>query len=94
MPHVNWSLKAASADDDSCACCYPGVGVLENRIDNVAVELDNDGELRLEDTTYELGDQDGDEDELSGFGGIGGPNRSGFVDGKTGFAFDPTNFTD
>ena len=35
------------------------VGVLGNMVDSVAVELDNDGELRLEDTTYELGDQGG-----------------------------------
>ena len=57
---MNWSLKATSVDDDSCAFCFPGVGVLGNMVDSVAVELDNDGELRLEDTIiYELGDQGG-----------------------------------
>ena len=36
------------------------VGVLGNMVDSVAVELDDDGELRLEDTIiYELGDQGG-----------------------------------
>ena len=80
---MNWSFKASPLDDDSCACCFPRVGVSENRIlDSVAVELDNDGELRLEYTIYDLGDQGGDEDALSGLDGIGWPNESLWFRGR------------
>lgn len=86
QPKEDWSLKAAKKLK-SCMCCMPGEGDEEDDEDSD----DEDGE---EGGGSSSKPKDGADLSVPGAFAVGGAaaGRAKYVDGKAGFAFDPTMF--
>lgn len=78
QPKEDWSLKAAKKLK-SCLCCLPGEGEEEDDDEDDDVE----GEANVMETDISQPSNSSK----------GGSSRSKYVDGKAGFAFDPTMFS-
>jgi hypothetical protein len=79
QPKEDWSLKAAKKLK-SCLCCIPGEGDEEDEDDDETLEKDE-------------GSKQKDKIDMSMPGAFATNNgRNNYVDGKAGFAFDPTRF--
>ena len=80
QPKEDWSLKAAKKLK-SCLCCIPGEGEEEGDSDDEE-GVNEDGESTRRNAGIDLT-----------VPGAFATNRPKYVDGKAGFAFDPTAFS-
>jgi hypothetical protein len=81
QPNKDWSLKAAKKLK-SCLCCIPGEGGEEE-------EEGSDEEEESKNSKIETSDEKQPNDKKV----VNQPKSGGYVDGKAGFAFDPSKFT-
>ena len=81
QPKEDWSLKAAKKLK-SCMCCMPGEGDEEEEEDDDAAAEENEGSKPNEKIDM----------SMPGAFATNKTGRPNYVDGKAGFAFDPSKF--